>query len=63
MTERFPGLGPSKLGLRLGLFGGEAGLDDPSFRARLEATWGFKARNANYGVSDVHGRPLAFPLV
>jgi phenylacetate-CoA ligase len=39
--------------LRLGLFGGEAGLDDPDFRRRLEGTWGLAARNANYGVSDV----------
>ncbi|MBL8673128.1 MAG: phenylacetate--CoA ligase family protein, partial [Alphaproteobacteria bacterium] len=44
---------PRDLGLKLGLFGGEAGLDQPAFRQRLEAVWGFKARNANYGVSDV----------
>jgi len=53
IAEQFPGLRPRDLGLRLGLFGGEAGLDDPAFRARLEATWGFQVRNANYGVSDV----------
>jgi phenylacetate-CoA ligase len=53
IAERFPDLAPRDLGLKLGLFGGEAGLDDPGFRARLEATWGFAARNANYGVSDV----------
>lgn len=53
IAEQFPGLKPSDLGLQLGLFGGEGGLDDPAFRARLEATWGFKVRNANYGVSDV----------
>ena len=53
ISERFPQLTPRDLGLQLGLFGGEAGLDDPNFRARLEETWGFKARNANYGVSDV----------
>ncbi len=53
IAESFPGLAPRDLGLKLGLFGGEAGLDDPNFRARLEETWGFKARNANYGVSDV----------
>ncbi len=53
IVEQFPGLGPRDLGLKLGMFGGEAGLDEPSFRARLEATWGFKARNSNYGVSDV----------
>jgi phenylacetate-CoA ligase len=53
IAERFPDLEPRDLGLELGLFGGEAGLDDPGFRGRLEDTWGFKARNANYGVSDV----------
>jgi phenylacetate-CoA ligase len=53
IAGRFAGLRPRDLGLRLGLFGGEAGLDDPDFRRRLEDTWGWKARNANYGVSDV----------
>jgi phenylacetate-CoA ligase len=53
LAEHFPGLAPRDLGLKLGLFGGEAGLDNPEFRGRLERTWGFKARNANYGVSDV----------
>jgi phenylacetate-CoA ligase len=53
LAEHFPDLRPRDLGLRLGLFGGEAGLDDPDFRRRLEATWGLAARNANYGVSDV----------
>jgi len=53
IAERFPDLTPRDLGLRLGLFGGEAGLDDPAFRARLEATWGFAVRNANYGVTEV----------
>ncbi len=53
IAERFPGTAPRDLGLKLGLFGGEPGLDEPSFRRRLEETWGFAARNANYGVSDV----------
>ena len=53
LAEHYPGLAPRDLGLQLGLFGGEPGLDDPAFRARLEETWGFRARNANYGVSDV----------
>lgn len=53
IADHFSGLEPRDLGLQLGLFGGEAGLDDPSFRGRLESIWGFKARNANYGVSDV----------
>jgi phenylacetate-CoA ligase len=53
IAEHFPGLEPRDLGLKLGLFGGEAGLDDPEFRRRIETTWGMAARNANYGVSDV----------
>ena len=53
IAEDFPGLSPRDLGLQLGLFGGEAGLDDPNFRRRIEAVWGMKPRNANYGVSDV----------
>ena len=44
---------PRSLGLRLGLFGGEAALDVPGFRDRLERTWGFAARNSNYGVTDI----------
>ena len=53
IAEKFPGLEPCDLGLRLGLFGGEPGLDEAAFRERLESTWGFSARNANFGVSDV----------
>ena len=53
IAEDFPDLEPKDLGLRLGLFGGEAGLDNPGFRERLESVWGFEVRNANYGVSDV----------
>lgn len=53
IAERFAGLAPRDLGLKLGLFGGEPGLDDPAFRARLRAVWGMEPRNANYGVSDV----------
>ena len=53
IADEFPGLAPRDLGLRLAFFGGEAGLDNPSFRERLESVWGFGARNANYGVSDV----------
>ncbi len=53
LAEEHPGLAPRDLGLRLGLFGGEPGLDDPAFRDRLRETWGMEPRNANYGVSDV----------
>jgi phenylacetate-CoA ligase len=44
---------PRSLGLTLGLFGGESGLDHRAFRDRLEETWGFKVRNANFGLSEV----------
>ncbi|MEW6221008.1 MAG: phenylacetate--CoA ligase family protein [Thermodesulfobacteriota bacterium] len=47
------GMEPAALGLKLGLFGAEAGLEDPNFRQQLEATWGMRAMNANYGMSDV----------
>jgi phenylacetate-CoA ligase len=53
IAEHYPGLKPRDLGLKLGLFGGEAGLDDPEFRQRLETVWGFSVRNSNYGVTDV----------
>ena len=47
------GVEPRELGLKLGLFGGEPGLDNPDYRRRIEESWGMKAMNANYGVSDV----------
>ena len=53
IAEHYPALKPRDLGLKLGLFGGEAGLDEPAFRTRLEEVWGFAVRNANFGVSDV----------
>jgi phenylacetate-CoA ligase len=53
IAEHYPDLKPRDLGLKLGLFGGEAGLDDPEFRQRLETVWGFSVRNSNYGVTDV----------
>lgn len=53
IAEKFPGLSPRDLGLKLGLFGGEPGLDDPAFRDRIARVWGLQPRNANYGVSDV----------
>jgi len=53
LRERFPELRPRDLGLKLGLFGGEPGLDDPAMRQRIVETWGLQPRNANYGVSDV----------
>lgn len=53
LAQHFPDLHPRDLGLELGLFGGEAGLDDPALRNRIRDTWGMEPRNANYGVSDV----------
>lgn len=53
IAEKFAGITPASLGLKLGLFGGEPGLDDPVYRQRLSDTWGIEPRNANYGVSDV----------
>ena len=53
LMEHFPDLRPRDLGLKLGLFGGEPGLDDPLLRERLRETWGMEPRNANYGVTDV----------
>ena len=53
IAEKFPDMHPHDLGLKLGLFGGEPGIDDPAFRKRLNDTWGMQPRNANYGVSDV----------
>lgn len=46
------GVAPLDLGLRLGLFGAEPGLQNPDFRAHIERTWGLRAMNANYGLSE-----------
>jgi phenylacetate-CoA ligase len=45
---------PRELGLKLGLFGGEGGSQNPAFRKRIEDRWGLVAMNANYGLSEVH---------
>jgi phenylacetate-CoA ligase len=50
---RSEGENPRDLMLRLGLFGGEAGLDNLEFRQAMEEVWGFGVRNANYGMSEV----------
>jgi phenylacetate-CoA ligase len=44
---------PRDLGLKLGLHGGEGGLEDSNFRRNIEQKWGMKAMNANYGMADV----------
>jgi len=53
LAEKFPTMSPRDLALKLGLFGGEPGLDDPALRDRIRQIWGMEPRNANYGVSDV----------
>ena len=53
LAEKFPKMSPRDLDLKLGLFGGEPGLDDSVLRDRIRKTWGMEPRNANYGVSDV----------
>jgi phenylacetate-CoA ligase len=50
---RTDGKDPRELNLRLGLFGGEAGLDNMELRRAMETTWGFGVRNANYGMSEI----------
>ena len=52
LAEYFPDIEPKSLGLRKAFMGGEPGLDDTAFRARLYDTWGMRAMNSNYGVSD-----------
>lgn len=44
---------PIELGLKLGLFGAESGLQNDEFRKSLEQKWGINAFNANYGMSEV----------
>jgi len=44
---------PADLGLKIGLFAGEGGIQNPNFRRKIEHIWGLKAMDANYGVSDV----------
>ncbi len=53
ISDHFKDLKPKDLGLRVGIFGGEAGLDSEAFRNKLEDTWGYAVRNSNYGMADV----------
>lgn len=45
-------MSPKTLGLKYGFFGGESGLQSPSFRKNIEDEWGIEALNANYGSAD-----------
>lgn len=47
------GILPIELHIKKGFFGGEGGLDDKSFRNKLEEKWGMDIYNANYGMSEV----------
>jgi phenylacetate-CoA ligase len=53
VLRELDGIGPRDLKLSLGLFGGESGLDNLDLRAAMEDKWGFKVRNANFGLSEV----------
>ncbi len=46
-------LDPKDIGLKLGLFGGEPGIQQPDTRRVIEETWGINAMDANYGMADV----------
>jgi phenylacetate-CoA ligase len=50
-VARAAGLEPRELGLRKGIFSGEAGLQVPGFRALVEDTWGLVASDL-YGLSE-----------
>jgi phenylacetate-CoA ligase len=52
LKEKF-GMIPKQLGLSIGLFGGEAGLQNKSFRDKIENEWHIDAIDANYGMADV----------
>lgn len=52
LKEKF-GMNPDQLGLKLGLFGGEAGLQNQTFRSKIEKEWNMDAIDANYGMADV----------
>ena len=46
------GVEPGDLGLKLAILGGEPGMEDPEFRARIEQVWGMRAQNL-FGISDI----------
>lgn len=52
LKEKF-GMKPDQLGLQLGLFGGEAGLQNSLFRNKIEEEWKIDAIDANYGMADI----------
>ncbi|NTV91174.1 MAG: phenylacetate--CoA ligase, partial [Clostridiales bacterium] len=46
-------LPPERLRLKKGFFGGESGMQEASFRRKIEDEWQMEAINANYGLSEV----------
>jgi phenylacetate-CoA ligase len=50
-VARDVGLEPREIGIRRGLFSGDAGLENAAYRAEIEATWGMVARSI-YGTSE-----------
>jgi phenylacetate-CoA ligase len=50
-VAREGGLEPRDLGIRRGLFSGDAGLENPAYRTEIEDTWGLVARSI-YGTSE-----------
>ena len=71
ISDSFPGLTPRDLNLRIGILTGEPGLENTAFRERVEAVWGFRARNLD-GISDIvttfagecdHGHDLHFAAI
>ena len=46
------GIDPREVGLRKGYFSGEAGLQVPGYRERIESTWGMVARD-QYGTGEL----------
>src|SRR6185503_6432269 len=56
-VARAEGLEPRELGIRKGLFSGDAGLAVPGFREQIEETWGLVARDL-WGMGEI-GAPGA----
>jgi phenylacetate-CoA ligase len=46
------GVEPGDLGLKFAIAGGDSGMEDPEFRARIEQVWGMRAQNI-FGISDI----------
>jgi phenylacetate-CoA ligase len=49
------GLDPKKLGLKRGFFSGEAAMQIPGYRERIESLWNMPARD-DYGATEIFGQ-------